>query len=198
MKREKLADKVARLERELVNAEASARWANKLAKDKTEALDNLLKACNEGQRPDGLLRRLANAVAEGDQDPGSLSWDDVCQIVGGWQYERASFRQQLRDLAMKIGVSLDNVQRFTGVRTPRTDLEVLDAIDTEVGGMQEAKETLEALPTGWEEWKDLMASTMSPADVDAMVELLDLLGFSGTRLACVLASPDMAGAIKRY
>jgi hypothetical protein len=59
-------------------------------------------------------------------------------------------------------------------------------------------EAFEELPEVWQEnleW--LQETTLEPRDIDRMVELFDLLGYSRQRLQFMLTSGDMALALKR-
>jgi hypothetical protein len=188
MAREKLSDKVARLERELASAQYETAATQRLLASKREALDKLLQECEGATRPDGILRRVASIICNADQDPATYSWDDVCQTVEGREYERTELRTILGNTSarLQLGINLQN----------STEAEIMDKVDTEICKLQEAKETVDSLPTGWEEWKDLMSSSLEPAEVERMIELLELLGLEGKKLAYVLQSTDLTIGIE--
>jgi hypothetical protein len=61
----------------------------------------------------------------------------------------------------------------------------------------EEESKLAALPEAWRENLAWIEQTeFEPADIDRVVELLALLGFSGARLQYVLAATDMAQALE--
>jgi hypothetical protein len=188
MKREKLSDKVARLERELALAQSETAATRRLLASKREALDKLLQECEGATRPDGILRRLASLVCGADQDPATYSWDDVCQVVEGREYVRKELRTILANTAarLQLGINLRN----------STEAEIMDDVDTEICKLLEAKETIDSLPVGWEEWRDVMASSLEPSEVARMRELLELLGFGGKKLDYVLQSADLTLGIE--
>jgi hypothetical protein len=134
--------------------------------------------------PDENLAKVAKLICP-EKPAGTVGWDDVRQILVEREYERATLRTTLVDLASKLDIPETITQH--GSKRTRDEQELLDKVDTEICGLLSDLEDLQAVPKNWRDWQELMESETSPDDVAAMRETLEILGIDGWKMRYVLA-----------
>jgi hypothetical protein len=185
MAREKMAEQIARLSRQLQEVESElserTRQNNVLRAEVKAATDALAKDADE--RAEEFRAQIVRLICP-EKDAKSLHWDDVRQILVEREYERASLRATLVALAARVDIA-EVVPTNKGKHT-RDDQELLDKVDTEICGLLSDLEDLQAVPKNWRDWQELMDSDLSPDDVAAMRETLEVLGIDGWKMRYVL------------
>jgi len=115
--------------------------------------------------------------------------------------------EKLGEIVHEAGLSKKSVAKMDPIAIVREVAKAFkDAVQKQAvkeASKQDAvamNEAFEELPEVWREpdalaW--LQETPLTPADIDRMLELFDLLGYSGQRLQFVLTSADRALSLKR-
>jgi hypothetical protein len=176
--------KIAALEADAANLRAIAREAlneSAFAREQLAAI----KASPADSR---FCARLADVVFvdKSTAERNAVGYDDVA--------ERVCALLAIEEAAEEL------VQEVTGIsNNPKPLDRQIDEAKSKAYDLNRTQESFDGLPSDWAEWAEwIEANTFAPADIDRMVELLDLLGLSGNRLNAVLASADIPTALKAY
>jgi hypothetical protein len=139
--------------------------------------------------PDGMRARIAQLLVtldDVDAKPDAWSWDNICDVI----------MARMQDLESSVEYAKSMAQNTDCYDAKRSLPEALDKIESAIGKLQEAQQTVDGLPDTYVDWLDMMKGDLTPNDVDRMIALLEILGLSGAPLRRILQSADMAHALQ--
>jgi hypothetical protein len=131
--------------------------------------------------------------------------DKLQKQIGHANNYNVALLDELGKLCKVAGIKSKNVAKLDAIAAIKEVTKAFKlAVDTALAkalAQKEATEdeaTLESLPDAWQqddslEW--LKETTLDPQQIDNMVELFELIGFTPHRLQFVLTSADMALAL---